>query len=145
MDTFLKSQNYTIALPILKQVCGELADDATEAAVESYLGSLMSSVAMTPEQTRRPSVLGPGFSSPPGGPAYLNRTVMSYHYYCWALGYASSEQSDPVLTTLCDEILGPMVFKTVDARARELGGSATMLTEFGECNPDSEHPDEAGL
>merc|ERR1712107_580884 len=33
---------------------------------------------------------------------------------------------------------------TVSARAGELGGSATMLTEWGLCNPDSDHPDEAG-
>ena len=37
-----------------------------------------------------------------------------------------------------------MVFNTVSARAGELGGSATMLTEWGLCNPDSDHPDEAG-
>ena len=70
----------------------------------------------------RPSVLGPGFSNPPGGDilvcnktsiinnypflgaAYLNRTVMSYHYYCWALGYASDESIDPILTTVCDDV-----------------------------------------
>ena len=37
-----------------------------------------------------------------------------------------------------------MVFNTVDARAKELGGSATMLTEFGECYPSFDHPEEAG-
>ena len=38
------------------------------------------------------------------GAAYLNRTVMSYHYYCWALGYASDEAIDPILTTVCDDV-----------------------------------------
>ena len=38
------------------------------------------------------------------GAAYLNRTVMSYHYYCWALGYASDESIDPILTTVCDDV-----------------------------------------
>ena len=37
-----------------------------------------------------------------------------------------------------------MVFTTVDARAKELGGSATMLTEFGECAPSYDHPDYQG-
>ena len=43
-------------------------------------------------------------TAPPGGPDYLNRTVMSYHYYCWALGYVSDDETDPVLTTVCDEV-----------------------------------------
>jgi len=29
---------------------------------------------------------------------------MSYHYYCWALGYASDESIDPILTTVCDDV-----------------------------------------
>lgn len=37
-----------------------------------------------------------------------------------------------------------MVFNTVQARATELGGSATMLTEFGECTPYFDHPDYQG-
>ena len=69
---------------------------------------------------------------------------------------------------MCDELLGPMVFNTVDARAKELGGSATindlmficnqikiyiylptggsatMLTEFGLCYPSFDNPEEAG-
>ena len=49
-----------------------------------------------------------------------------------------------LLRTVCDELLGPMVFNTVDSRAKELGGSATMLTEFGECYPSFDHPEEAG-
>merc|ERR1712227_1025125 len=154
LDTFLKSQNYTIFLPILKQVCGDLAEDAdaeiitNDQKLQKRLDRLISKLSLAqglPSSTAgRPSVLGPGFSAPPGGAAYLNRTVMSYHYYCWALGYASDEAIDPILTTVCDYILGPMVFNTVEARAAELGGSATMLTEFGECAPYFDHPDYQG-
>ena len=42
------------------------------------------------------------------------------------------------------QVLGPMVFNTVSARAGELGGSGTMLTEFGECTPSYSHPDYQG-
>ena len=34
----------------------------------------------------KPSIFGPGFQTVPGGPNYLNRTVLSWHYYCWAIG-----------------------------------------------------------
>jgi len=47
--------------------------------------------------------------TPPGGPAYLNRTVFSWHYYCWALGQSeasSHDPYDPQTRKLCDEILG---------------------------------------
>ena len=48
------------------------------------------------------------------------------------------------LRVVCDQILSPTVFNTVAARASELGGSATMLTEFGECSPSYDHPDYQG-
>ena len=84
---------------------------------------------------------------------------MSWHYYCWALGYSSDQEFDPALRVVCDEVrskrghwchimygqvLGPLVFNTVKARAEELGGSALMLTEFGTCSPDITHPDYQG-
>ena len=114
---------------------------------------------MIDDKTGRPSTLGPGFTAPPGGPEYLNRTAMSWHYYCWALpyggdqvfrkdfnvvNYAYDQDYDPVLKAVCDDFLGPMVFNTVDARAKELGGSATMLTEFGLCSPNYDHPNYTG-
>ena len=37
------------------------------------------------------------------------------------------------------------MFNTVEARAAELGGSATMLTEFGTCRPYFDHPDYQGM
>ena len=70
--------------------------------------------------------------------------MLSYHYYCWALGYGGDEPFDPALRVVCDELLGPLVFNTVKARAEELRGSATMLTEFGECSPRYDHPDYQG-
>ena len=45
----------------------------------------------------------------------------------------------------CDEILGPMAFKTVDMRAEELGGSATFLTEFGTCYPNASLTNSTGF
>lgn len=53
-------------------------------------------------------VFGPGLSQVPGGPEYLNRTVMSWHYYCWVLHIkpGTDDIYDPVTKTLCDEILG---------------------------------------
>merc|ERR1712215_384721 len=155
LDAFLKTHNFTEFLPILKQVCGEMADDIGELekfnfekGVSKFLISLGEATFHRfnniDDKAGRPSTLGPGFTAPPGGPEYLNRTAMSWHYYCWALGYSSDQEFDPVLKAVCDDLLGPMVFTTVDARAKELGGSATMLTEFGECAPSYDHPDYQG-
>ena len=36
--------------------------------------------------------------------------------------------------------IGPMQFGTVRQRATELGGSGTMLTEFGLCSPNITQP-----
>lgn len=43
-----------------------------------------------PKKSGAPSVFGPGFSHVPGGDDFLNRTAMSWHYYCWALGQVVS-------------------------------------------------------
>ncbi len=50
-------------------------------------GAVLSSTRRPP--ARGPSVFGPGLSSVPGGPDYLNRTVMSWHYYCWLGGVSA--------------------------------------------------------
>eukprot|EP00092_Neocalanus_flemingeri_P008290 GFUD01008936.1.p1 GENE.GFUD01008936.1~~GFUD01008936.1.p1 ORF type:complete len:562 (-),score=130.38 GFUD01008936.1:42-1727(-) len=156
LDAFLKSHNFTDFLPILKQVCGEIvegAGESVELSFEKELTNILVSLGeatshrfnLVDEKTGRPSTLGPGFTAPPGGPEYLNRTAMSWHYYCWALpSYSSDQDYDPVLRAVCDDFLGSMVFDTVDARAKELGGSATMLTEFGLCSPEYDHPDYQG-
>lgn len=86
----------------------------------------------------RPSIFGTGFKTVPGGPNYRNRTVMSWHYYCWAWGFngGETEPFDPLIRDLCDNFLGPLEFETVQHRTEELGGSGRMLTEFGLCVPD---------
>lgn len=38
---------------------------------------------------------------------------------------------------VCDELLGPQVFRAIRADLKTIGGGA-MLTEFGECVPDGE-------
>ena len=29
---------------------------------------------------------------------------MSWHYYCWALGYSNDQEFDPVLRVVCDDV-----------------------------------------
>jgi len=150
LDAFLKSRNFTELLPILEKVCGPMAPDTAsldwERLGEQFLGQLGEATLHrfneVHTESSRPSVLGPGFTAPPGGWQYLNRTALSWHYYCWALKQGNSDHEyDPILRAVCDNGLGPMVFNTVDARAKELRGSATFLTEFGECIPSFNHTD----
>jgi len=155
LDAYLQTHNFTDFLPILQQVCGEMAEDIGELEQLNFQKEFMNILInlgeatshrfnQIDEKTGRPSTLGPGFTAPPGGLEYLNRTAMSWHFYCWAVGYSSDQEFDPVLKAVCDDFLGPLVFNTVDARAQEIGGSATMLTEFGECSPSYDHPDYQG-
>merc|ERR1712142_408734 len=149
LDEYLKSHNITDFLPILKEFCGDMDENTGEIDFEK---DIMSSIKNSGEassqsidkKTSRPSTLGPGFTAPPGGYEYLNRTAMSWHFYCWALGYSNDEEFDPVLKVVCDDLLALLVFETVDARAEELGGSATMLTEWGQCWPSYDHPEYQG-
>jgi len=152
LDAYLKTHNFTDFLPILEKACGDMADDFRMSDVEEEFTKVLENLADTRKHridyasdTRgRPNILGPGFTAPPGGPDYLNRTALSWHYYCWALGFSSDEEFDPVLKAVCDDFLGPMVFNTVDSTAQEIGGSATFLTEFGLCAPSYDHPDWQG-
>ena len=48
------------------------------------------------------------------------------------------------LRVVCDQIISPTVSNAVATRAGELGGSATMLTLFGEFLPSYDHPDYQG-
>jgi len=153
LDNFMKSHNYTLALPIIEEVCGDLAEDALEEianskafrdGVDRLISKYKGIKDLKGSSSLKPSVLGPGFTAPPGGETYLNRTVMSWHYYCWALGYSNDQEFDPVLRVMCDDVLSPLVFNTVQSRAEELGGSALMLTEWGTCWPDETQPDSQG-
>lgn len=85
---------------------------------------------------------GFGMRHVPGGPEFLNRTVMSWHYYCLAIFDNPSSQGPypPILQRLCDKTLGPKHFEAIREQAKLLGGSGTMLTEFGLCTPNITDP-----
>ena len=152
LDAYLKTHNVSIFFPLLEQACGELEEifktdvaampkEIIDGLLTKYFHSLnsvdRSSLAGAAAAVDEPSIWSPGFSAPPGGPDYLNRTVLSWHYYCWAITDGSDAVYDPVIRGVCDDLLGPTVFSTVEFRAKELGGSATFLTEFGECEPNA--------
>jgi len=154
LDAYLKTHNFTDFLPILEKVCGAMQNGS--GSVEFSSTNMMKKLTDLYNEGRehrfnildenKPSVLGPGFTVPPGGPQYLNRTVMSWHYYCWAIGYGASDGPyDNVTRALCDDFLGEMVFNTVHKRSTvDLKGSASMLTEFGICEPNYNLPDSLG-
>lgn len=93
------------------------------------------------------TVSGSGFTHVPGGAEYAEKSVFSFHYYCWWY----SETGEYVKQT-CDRMFGPKVFEQVREDVRILGGSA-MMTEWGlgcdptygitdECNPIMDLADE---
>ena len=149
IDAYLKTHNISIFYPVLQKACGDLSEEIKIDILEDIDPLTIVSVeAANIEENKyaknqkldlsQPSLFGPGFTAPPGGPEYLDRTVLSWHYYCWAIGYGeNNEDFDPVLRAACDTFLGPMAFRTVQDRAQELGGSATFLTEFGICEPNA--------
>ena len=74
---------------------------------------------------------GSGYDHVPGGPAFANRSVMSYHYYCSTFdpGY----DTHPIMRkAVCDDTVGPLVFKAVDEDLAKVGG-AQMMTEGLAC------------
>ena len=74
------------------------------------------------KKENNPPILGPGFSQVPGGEAYLNRSVLSWHWYCPFLPLSGDDGPyDPTLRMLCDDILGPMTFGAVDMWSEDLG------------------------
>jgi len=141
LDTYLRTNNISVFYPILTKACGELEEaglSELDLDLKPIARILLNHNDNREETSKKPSVLGPGFTAPPGGPQYLNRTVLSWHYYCWAIGYGNSDNEfDPVMRAVCDNFLGTTVFKTVQSRAAEIGGSATFLTEFGICEPNA--------
>jgi endoglycosylceramidase len=93
------------------------------------------------------TVSGSGFTHVPGGAEYANKSVFSFHYYCWWF----SDTGEHVKQT-CDRMFGPKIFAQVQEDVRILGGSA-MMTEWGlgcdptygiteECNPIMDLADE---
>ncbi|CAF2690929.1 unnamed protein product [Rotaria sp. Silwood2] len=94
-------------------------------------------------------LFGTGFSHVPGGKAYRDRSVLSYHYYCTILAINPVPGSDtiPVFDrVLCNDIEGPAVFQSVKNELFRLGG-AGFLTEFGGCDGSSvcDNQLEAGM
>ena len=159
MDNALEAllSNYTImdALYPLGLFCGKMENNSGFSSRNSKdlvnrISEIISQVQSdgeTTTETGNPSVFGPGLRSVPGGPAYLNRTVMSWHYYCFALGYGNGSDLpyDLGLKELCHTLLGPSAFDAKGRRMPELAPkgfrSASMLTEFGLCKPDVKFPD----
>lgn len=79
---------------------------------------------------------GTGFQHVPGGDAYRNRSVLSYHYYCIILSLipVPGNETIPIYDRLlCDDVEGPALFRSVQVDLSQLGGSA-FLTEFGGCD-----------
>lgn len=91
--------------------------------------------------------LGSGFDRVPGGPSQRQKSVLSYHYYCWIL----TNEAKPFSIfkrILCDDVLMANVFPSILSDLSRTGGGS-FLTEFGECepdgNPDSENTKECEL
>ena len=51
-------------------------------------------------ETERPSILGPGFTAPPGGPEYLNRNVI----YCCNVIWSSARNVPDVIHLVCHTV-----------------------------------------
>jgi endoglycosylceramidase len=88
---------------------------------------------------------GTGFDTVPGGPAFVNKSVLSWHYYCWLLGTGKAE-SRPykfIQRLFCDGILGTSVFNNVVRDVKKTGGSSFM-TEFGICETNTKYNKSTG-
>ena len=70
---------------------------------------------------------GTGFDHVPGGDDFKNRSALAYHYYCSAFTNESNPFAQKVI---CDEILGPTMFKSIRDEVKRTGG-ASILGEFG--------------
>ena len=95
------------------------------------------------------SAVGTGFDHPPGSD--LERTVFSWHFYCWLLDI----DTHPIVNgtypdfahKFCDEWQLKTYFDVVEGEMRKFGGGASFMTEFGTCdfpsgNDDPKNQDE---
>lgn len=73
------------------------------------------------------TLLGSGLTHVPGGKEYANKSVYSFHYYCW--WYKSI--NDPMEQKTCDKWFIETVLTEANEVSHNLGGSA-MLTEWGQ-------------
>jgi endoglycosylceramidase len=78
---------------------------------------------------------GTGFSRPPGNDP--NRTVLSWHYYCWLLNFNPNPLKNGTYSLfqkiLCDNIQLKASFEAVKLDMMQLGNGPSFLTEFGVC------------
>ncbi|XP_066291353.1 endoglycoceramidase-like isoform X1 [Branchiostoma lanceolatum] len=81
---------------------------------------------------------GSGFEHVPGGKAFQNRSVFSYHYYCSL--YHEGQPYPEYKRVACDQIVGPKLFSAVQEDLAVLGGGS-FLTEFGTCRTNTSQPD----
>ena len=77
-------------------------------------------------------IAGSGLTQVPGGPEYADRSVLSYHYYCSSFVPSWPGKPDWVHRVVCDDAVGALMFESIDADVKHLGG-ASWLTEFGDC------------
>jgi len=73
-----------------------------------------------------------GFTQVPGGDTYQNRSVLSWHYYCWTF---DGNNMNPIRWGLCKVEQVDMFY----LRSRDVDrlGGAGFLTEFGLCDGNS--------
>ncbi|GMH53532.1 hypothetical protein TL16_g01472 [Triparma laevis f. inornata] len=88
-------------------------------------------------------VSGSGFDRVPGGDQWKDKSVLSYHYYCW-FQRGGDDPLTPVERTECDRAFAPQVFKEIEKDKAKLGGAAFM-TEFGGNSPNATEPDSGGV
>lgn len=81
------------------------------------------------------SNIGTGFSQVPGGPNFKNRSVLSYHFYCWLLQAQDAHITYPFFKREICHALAQTAFQTIQKDIKKLGGGS-FLTEFGLCGPD---------
>ncbi|GMH47457.1 hypothetical protein TrVE_jg4863 [Triparma verrucosa] len=88
-------------------------------------------------------VSGSGFDRVPGGEKWKDKSVLSYHYYCW-FQRGGDDPLTPIERTECDRAFAPQVFKEIEKDKAKLGGAA-MMTEFGGNSPNASEPDSGGV
>ena len=91
-------------------------------------------------------IISSGFDRVPGGERYANKSIFSWHYYCWMLSsdYANTSQPyPPIVKAECHDGLEPLVFSSVVKDISKIGASS-FLTEFGALTPSASNPDSEG-
>jgi len=82
------------------------------------------------------SITGSGFDHVPGGPQYKNMSVLSWHYYCSS--FVSPSDKAAKRKILCDKLLDPRVFDTVEYDVAKTGGALMMTEGLGTTEPEPE-------